>query len=1114
MPRQLLRELETLTHNGRLRRMVELGRQARTEQRMAATLAALARGDVYQRLLALHACQGSRDGAHVVRALTDPSHLIRTRAAGLVADVCDDAQALAALAAAPAAEQILVLRRLAKRRRQGPVDAFLDARVERGDERLGMLLPYGSAAAVERHLADGFALASAADWTRLARRHPAIAAERLTGRAEAATRLDARLVWQARPAVPLLARRDPDAALALVHALVRHAPLSSFDLTHLMRRRPAAVVDLLLAAEVRAPHTLAAVLPHLDTDRLLTVIEHQMRVEEARPSYGAWFARIPDRTMRRQILRKYLVARTAAEHSLASMRRTWFPRLSPTQRAAVFQAGGHGWRDAEGCLDTSLLALLPGDLREQEARRNLALPALATRPADRLAYAAFLPWTEARAIIDPFLDDSEPDLRAAALTALLSAVRFARDHLPEVLALLHAHRHEPDPVRGRVLHQLNHLPPGLWRPEHLPALDQVIHDAFNAADLSRDNVPSAVYLSYGLLPLHPIWAATWLVWLAEHTLPFGNYSISGHAQRFTSADTRRLIPALLPVLRAWEEQGRAEEIVALANTLGSSLRRFDALADILVRLLLRRGEWSVVYGVLRLITKYRPERLHTLVPELLRQDPAWITHEEISSYLHHARQDLLTPFLRVRRYHGRISRKHGPFVLPIGSGFYRWTARQQMLFASTLDELTRAEDDGRQHERGGRLDAVRRLAALPAAAPTRLIELAGDERQPVRETALWALGRLDAGQGLSTLVAMLADERARVAIYALRLPLRALPAAQALALLRAVPRTKITVAKEVIRLLGELPLPEAYQELLARYGQERHISLRIALLRALWNHLERPETWGILEEAAGASEAAVAASLAQIPPDRLSATAQARLVGLLARLLDHPEPRTRLAVLERCVNLPVTDADRVLLPVLLARLAAAAPAERAAAAKAVLATYPVAEAGLVGQTVATLLPNRRALAGFLAVLREQLDAERPRTVPTARAVLAALAIDPLTAGARVELAVRVLPWTELAALLIELVTDGQLHAGVLATAVTAIERAADRPDSGNLGQVEAALATSPDERLRRLALAALVALAAPPRGWDNERRARLQIFRADPAPLVAAAAQFTLPPDE
>ena len=71
----------------------------------------------------------------------------------------------------------------------------------------------------------------------------------------------------------------------------------------------------------------------------------------------------------------------------------------------------------------------------------------------------------------------------------------------------------------------------------------------------------------------------------------------------------------------------------------------------------------------------------------------------------------------------------------------------------------------------------------------------------------------------------------------------------------------------------------------------------------------------------------------------------------------------------------------------------------------------------------------------------------------------------------------------------------------------------ERRASG-VDELERALSGSDDPRLRRLALAALVAQAKYPPGWTAARRARLEAYREDPAPLVAGAAQFTFPPDE
>ena len=59
--------------------------------------------------------------------------------------------------------------------------------------------------------------------------------------------------------------------------------------------------------------------------------------------------------------------------------------------------------------------------------------------------------------------------------------------------------------------------------------------------------------------------------------------------------------------------------------------------------------------------------------------------------------------------------------------------------------------------------------------------------------------RLDARQGVPVLIEALGDNRARFAIYALRKVFSELAREDALAELRAVPTTKVTVAKEVLR---------------------------------------------------------------------------------------------------------------------------------------------------------------------------------------------------------------------------------------------------------------------------------------------------------------------------
>ena len=207
---------------------------------------------------------------------------------------------------------------------------------------------------------------------------------------------------------------------------------------------------------------------------------------------------------------------------------------------------GLGWRDAEGVIAHNVVAALPGDLRAAEARRHLALPALATRPAQRLPYAALLPWDEARAALDPFIRNPDPELRVAALSSLIGAARYQAARLPDTLRIILDRRNEQDPVRQAMLRALAELPPSRWQAEHLPDLGQAIRDALDAADCSPATAAAAERLVIALLPFQPDWSAQWLATFGRERGGFSSYNL---AQQLTEADVRRIAPALLPVLQ-------------------------------------------------------------------------------------------------------------------------------------------------------------------------------------------------------------------------------------------------------------------------------------------------------------------------------------------------------------------------------------------------------------------------------------------------------------------------------------------------------------------------------------------------------------------------------------
>ena len=481
------------------------------------------------------------------------------------------------------------------------------------------------------------------------------------------------------------------------------------------------------------------------------------------------------------------------------------------------------------------------------------------------------------------------------------------------------------------------------------------------------------------------------------------------------------------------------------------------------------------------------------------------------NYLHARRQDLLTPFLGQRSYAGRFGTGKVRHVLPFASGFHRWTDAQQALFAASLAELTKPRARAKDGQMAwDALAAVRRLPALPAVGPDLLVALARDKRPAVREAAVRALGRLDARQGVPELLDALGDARARFAVYALRSALSDLAPARVLEVMRSVPLGKVTVAKEAVRLAGELGGAAALGWFADLDRRDLHRDVRGALLRALWDHLERSEAWAILDPSAASPDVGVVIGLARIQVGRASAAARERVADLLRRLLDHPEPTVRLAVLNRLATQPVPDARRVVLTATLAKLSSAVPDERNAALGAALAGAADADAPAFATAFAAIVPKRRELvaaAGEFAARTRHLG---PRLVAVRSAVLAAVEADPALAGVQIALASARYAAEPFAAWVLKFVGTARWHAGTQTAALAALSESGQSAEESE--GAEAVLASSPDPAARWLALRMLVR-AASEQGWSGPRCERLRLYRRDANPAVADEAALSFPPE-
>lgn len=1063
---QLLNALEQMTHTERIARMIAIGRDA---ARYKSEIAELRKRGVYERMLALYTCYTSQDNAHVFAAVNDESRMIRKVALKLLARVGDDAQVRQVLSSLHKSAKLAFSDALTKQKnpRTQIINAYIEESVESGAlDEARLLLGYASESVVQRHI-DLLGEGHIIEWARIARHHPALILSALHARAQNVRQTDYWMINAVNATIRIFLQYRVTGVIPLIQTLMR-------------RLNPNQLYAVLQTLVPAYPAEMAAI------------------ALESKQHLSLNFDGVVDRVGGVDTIRALI------EQDYVSHPQNWLERLLPAQRDPLYERFANGWRTQEGILSTSVVALLNRDDREEEGARHLELPALQTRIKQRVAYASFLPWDQARAAIDPILRNPDPELRIAAIGSLISTVRYHRDRAADLLTILKARKNEQDPVRLAIFMALVNLPAGLWKAEHLDDLGQLIRDALNAADLSRGTGTTAESLVIRLLPFHPRWAADWLATLMKERGEISSYRLE---DKITERAMERIRPALVPVLRSWETRERQMHLLSLARSFGRRITGIPELADMLERLV--TGAVLVYNSVhaLGILDEHFEERTARLIPALINEDKSWATQPTVYNHLHERRQDLLTPFLGQNAYKGRFSTGNTYFVLPFTSGFHRWTTTQQTIFHRTLSSV----GSDLERDTPAIIRSIRQLTGLMYVPPMRLLMLIEDKRLPIRDTALRALGRVDGSEGVVALLGVMGDDRARIAIYALRSAMLQMSPQRTLDLLAEVPLEKVTVAKEVVRLVGEMQSEAAYQKLLEMNTRDLHRDVQVALLRGFWTHLDRDETWTILDMAAESTDPAVATMAGRTMSPSRSGKVERRLIRLLIKVMAHPDPQVRVDVLTRLGTQTVHDADRALAEPLLERLLSVFEDEVRAAAGA-FSAYARQDAELAREIMTRLLPRRRTLQIVFSVLTGTFWAGNEEVRAAARAILSILSTDPLTIQLQMDLVGRVYGIDTLADLITNTAAANQLHAEAMlhAKQVIPLHQGMRTPDAA---RIEAKWSGSANPFLRRIGLAVLVGMATSPAGWTMEQRTILEQYRADPDPMVASAAQFTFPPE-
>lgn len=847
--------MATLAHRAR-----ELARTGELPE----VLADLRAGSTYHRLLAVTAGQVVGDRAAVRTALDDPHRALRVVAvrAALRANWLSTEDLVTLLSDAPADLRRVVYRSLRRIRRAGIADGLVD-RVWQyfGDAEAAALLPACGPATVGRLLPD---LAHAvASWAPLANRHGAV----LLDHAEAVLAgLDptSRSHWWTAHTRHLLAagRHHPERVLAL---LDRYAPTDRLpgdpgDYGPLAAVAPARVLAL-LTAPARATWLERVRLPSALLRRLARLPWPEL-VELGRRVRGR-----PD------AFRRLLVA------------------LPPADRGVLYDAVLADVATDRVLPAQVVVAVLPRDWQEREARRLLRWDVVRLHEPSVRSWSALLPWAEASAALAPLLRAADAQDRAAGWTLLLSAARRSGDPtvVAEAVARLVRLRNEQDPVRGAALTALVELSP-LLRADSVGALTQVTVDATAARDTATASLSALGTLAARVLGQHFDEPA--LLGWALDTLDrlFGGHRLPPLG-RLDQTLRRGQEEIVFDRLRGWLEAGLRRgwplPLFAVTRALGRRAWRLPGLQEMLRRAGAPGGVSHVVRQAVELWLADPASRAHR-VARVLADDSSTIVVDTVWRTVAGRRTDLLDRVLTGRGPTGvfltaRVRWVPGHPVHP-----ERWLPRQQQAFVALQARLA-ADAGSPLHQRTA---AVRAAAPVPDAGRDLVSRYVGSADVQLAEAALGALPWTDRPEAaLPVLLSYADDDRARVALYAAGRAARFVRPSALVAPLSTVAlgRGRVTSRKEALRLLGRFGPPAAMAVLTAAWQQpDQHRDVRTAVVAAARQRLHAPESWLILEQAVDSSREDRLTVLATAPGD-VAGRDRPRYAALVARACASPD---------------------------------------------------------------------------------------------------------------------------------------------------------------------------------------------------------------------------------
>ncbi len=868
---KLMRRLDQLDHHERL---VDLAEHVRglSGADARALGQGLAQGDVHRRLLALHVAAVKRDAELAVALLDDRSLLVRHQAATLTgrlaeslpADLLDriDQSSLAQLSA-----EVL------RRRRRSLAQELCERLIAR--ERLAEaahLLPVCHDEWIDERL-DRVAWPEMT-WMRLAKYRPDLMCDRIERQFEAvlaaAGRPEQVFARYGSAAWTQLCKQRPQRVMAWID---RHVGRDEFPfelwvgVDWLCIAQPGRVVAYLSSRPVW--------LGRLGVPRALVTRARKLADDELAP-----------------------LCRRLAETQQGQLAML-LSRLPHARRGELFERATADLQTARIEWSVNVLAVLPRDLAEREAARMLGLQRAQTEGGWRRQLLGYRAIAQARPLLEKESASAQAEERGQALAALVAASVRAGTGLGETLAYLRRIKNDQDPVRSAAIAALAQVPG--HRFDDPEALDAVVSPIFEARDTSWATRQHAARLAHNLLIAHALTPKSKMFALGLSLLE----RLAGHQgtpdlprldRNLPRGAEQAIVDALMPWVRAAQERQQDQHAFRLWSALGKRAWRVPELATVMANIMWHGNKNNA--GSAAMLWLQDSATRDARVRELVRKDRSALYLHTVFEHCLWRRQTLLPERLSTKAPRGRFHDGKVAIIPHVQRGFDRWTTELQRGYVA----LIRAGEAQPKQFMTTRAALVAMRARVPITTVDDLASALGSSDVMVQEAALGALVWIDApAPALPILLDHLDGDRARVAMYAMPRLARLLPRARmvdALAELFARPKLKVTVHKEVLRLLGVLATERAIELLRETWARPLHRDVRIAAMHAARSIPWASEAWAILASAATDESPDVARALVEVPIFTVAERHRPAYFELMLRVAEHPSPEARAALFD------------------------------------------------------------------------------------------------------------------------------------------------------------------------------------------------------------------------